>query len=106
MPTERIRHTHKYRKLESGSWGCGECSHYLPKNVADMIYSKFSKCWDCDRIVKMTDPVMDFAEMHNNGRILCEVHIERTKKILAGRDVDLEEALEADRIAKEAANKG
>jgi hypothetical protein len=104
MPRGRgtVNHTHKYRKLDSGFWGCGDCTHYLPKNVADMIYSRFSKCWECDRIVRMTDPIMDFAEMHNNGRILCDVHIERLKRMLEGEDTVL---IEAEKVAKEAAAK-
>ncbi len=71
-----------------------------------MIYTRFSRCWECDRIVKMTDPVMDFAEMHNNGRILCDVHIERLKKVLAGVDIDLIEAAEAAAKLQEQIDKG
>jgi|SRR5580765_3657182 len=100
------KHTHKYHKIEGNLWACGDCTHYLPKNVASMIYTRFSRCWECDRIVKMTDPVMDFAEMHNNGRILCDVHIERLKKVLAGVDIDLIEAAEAAAKLQEQIDKG
>jgi len=94
-------HVHKYFRIDGGLWGCGECTHYLPKNVARMIYSRFSRCWECDRLVKMEDKIMDFAIQNNNSQILCEKCIERLKRIQSGEDVVLKEAAElAEKIAR------
>jgi len=42
------RHTHKYHNV-NGIWMCAlaNCTHFMPKNVADNVVGKNSICWDC-----------------------------------------------------------
>jgi hypothetical protein len=49
--TGKLRHTHKYHKLDDNLWHCAhpDCSHYMPKNVASSMPGKRSICWRCEK---------------------------------------------------------
>ncbi len=60
------RHTHKYRKLPSQIWACGlgDCTHYMPLNMIEMMEGRISLCWSCgDKLIlgiselKMDKPI-------------------------------------------------
>jgi hypothetical protein len=46
--TAALKHTHQYYFLD-GLWHCSNCSHYLPKNVANSIRTKTTICWACEK---------------------------------------------------------
>lgn len=61
------RHVHKYHKI-AGIWHCAksDCTHFMPKNVADNMEGKKSICWSCnnemfldDRTLQMDKPECD-----------------------------------------------
>jgi hypothetical protein len=51
MPTKTgaKRHTHKYQKLSDGLWYCSlaDCTHFMPKNMANRVIGLRSICWNC-----------------------------------------------------------
>jgi len=75
------KHTHKYQEVPTTGgkklWACGNCTHYMPLNVAWQIEGKPSECWECDGQVVMSEEIMEFARKYNKGKILCFDCIDR-----------------------------
>jgi len=51
------RHVHKYIWLPSQIWACalGNCTHYLPRNMEQLIDGRLSICWQCEREMQFGD---------------------------------------------------
>jgi hypothetical protein len=52
--TRAKRHIHKYYKVQMGAvkvWACalGDCNHYMPYHMNNMMNGKFSICWQCGK---------------------------------------------------------
>lgn len=86
--TGKLRHTHKYHKLE-GLWHCAlpDCSHYMPKNVASSVVGKRSLCWTCENEFILTPdnmresmPQCDYCLNPNLSRI--QEYLEETESAI------------------------
>jgi hypothetical protein len=60
VKTGAKKHTHKYQRLSNGVWACslGDCTHFMPLNVADMMVGRKSLCWNCDQPFLLDDVSM------------------------------------------------
>lgn len=57
------KHTHKYHQID-GIWHCGfgDCTHFMPLNVARNIYGKLSICWSCEKDFELTPNLMKISK--------------------------------------------
>lgn len=53
------KHTHKYHQIDS-IWHCGfgNCTHFMPLNVAGNVVGKLSICWRCEKEFELTPNLM------------------------------------------------
>lgn len=56
MATKAKRHIHKYHRIEVAGekvWACalGNCNHYMPAHMVNMVPGKNSFCWECDEMI-------------------------------------------------------
>lgn len=47
------KHIHKYHKVSMNGvkvWACalGNCTHYMPKHMENMVSGKTAICWQCE----------------------------------------------------------
>ena len=56
MGSKRCR-VHRYYRVElqyAGKvWACRLCDHYMPAHLENLVYSKLSRCNECDELFKM-----------------------------------------------------
>jgi len=70
------RHTHMYHKIQqkygTGLWACAlpNCTHYLPLNVADMIFGRESLCTNCMAVM-----FLDEEKLKNNEPICANCNL-------------------------------
>ncbi len=60
MSTKAKRHIHKYHRIKLNSsdiWACalGDCNHYMPRHLSQMVPGKTSLCWSCGNEITL-DP--------------------------------------------------
>lgn len=63
MATKAKRHTHKYYKTSLGHvnvWACGlgDCNHYMPPHLSNMVVGKDTLCWKCGEITSLDSRTM------------------------------------------------
>ena len=51
-------HTHRYHKIEIAGnmlFACalGNCTHYMPKHLENLLVGKDSHCWNCDKVFQL-----------------------------------------------------
>lgn len=103
MGTQKAkRHTHKYRLVPINNskkvWSCAlpDCNHYMPPNMEHMIEGKASECWDCGNTTIMSIARMKYATEHNDGKMLCELCINKREGIeILNDDASLAEILKS-----------
>lgn len=81
MSTKSKRHTHKYYRVDLGSykvWACAlpDCMHHMPPHYNNLVEGKNSFCWKCGEMfvlntinMKRDKPLCDDCSATGNATL-------------------------------------